>query len=186
MFCRNDFCSIGHRSMLVLRQRKGPASAPIAERPHGQGGLLMDPSFAAFTAGKQRETGRRFPRHARSVGRARTALRAQLGLWGVDQNVADTAVLLVSELVTNAVRHATVPPGREIGTWFALREGRLRLEVADANGDLPQPRTAGDEDESGRGLALVDALADEWGTYRRANGIGKCVWVTLKLPSERS
>lgn len=146
----------------------------------------MDPSLPALTAGRLREASRRFPRHARSVGRARTALRAQLGLWGVDQEVADTAVLLVSELVTNAVRHGKVSPGREIGTRFALREGALRLEVADANDDWPHPRIAGDDDESGRGLGLVDALADRWGTYRRAGGVGKCVWVELRLPPERS
>lgn len=145
----------------------------------------MDPSLPALTAGQQREASRRFPRHVKSVGRARTALRAQLGLWGVDQDVADTAVLLLSELVTNAVRHGKVPPGREIGTRFALRAEALRLEVADANDDLPHPRIAGEDDESGRGLALVDALADDWGTYRRANGIGKCVWVRLRLPPDR-
>lgn len=125
------------------------------------------------------------PRHRKSPGRARDILRIQLARWQVDSRTAETAVLLLSELVTNAVCHGRVPPGRRVGTRFTLDAGCLRLEVADANDDLPQPRTAGDDDESGRGLALVAALADGWGTYRRANGIGKCVWVTLKLPADR-
>lgn len=94
-------------------------------------------------------------------------------------------MLLLSELVTNAVCHGRVPPGRRVGTRLTLGGGCLRIEVADANDDLPLPRTAGEDDESGRGLALVDALADGWGTYRRAGGVGKCVWVELRLPAGR-
>ncbi|AKH86742.1 hypothetical protein AA958_13595 [Streptomyces sp. CNQ-509] len=112
-------------------------------------------------------------------------MRLQLARWQVDCRTAETAVLLLSELVTNAVCHGRVPPGRQIGTRFTLDAGCLRIEVADANDDLPHPRIAGEDDESGRGLALVDALADDWGTYRRANGIGKCVWVRLRLPPDR-
>ncbi|GAA2119308.1 ATP-binding protein [Streptomyces synnematoformans] len=127
-----------------------------------------------------------FARHPKSPGRARDVLRIQLARWQVDSRTAETAVLLLSELVTNAVRHGRVPPGRRVGTRFTLDTGALRIEVADANNDLPLPRIAGVDDESGRGLALVDALADDWGTYRRPNGIGKCVWVRLRLPSGRS
>lgn len=126
-----------------------------------------------------------FTRHPKSPGRARDALRIQLARWQVDGRTAETAVLLLSELVTNAVCHGRVPPGRRVGTRFTLEAGCLRIKVADANDDRPRPRTAGEDDEDGRGLALVDALADAWGTYRRANGIGKCVWVEIRLPSDR-
>ncbi|WP_326796632.1 ATP-binding protein [Streptomyces sp. NBC_01808] len=126
-----------------------------------------------------------FARHRKSPGRARDALRIQLARWQVDSRTAETAVLLLSELVTNAVCHGRVPPGRRVGTRLTLGGGCLRIEVADANDDLPLPRTAGEDDESGRGLALVDALADGWGTYRRAGGVGKCVWVELRLPAGR-
>ncbi|MFE6493935.1 ATP-binding protein [Streptomyces sp. NPDC057748] len=116
-----------------------------------------------------------FPRHRRSAGRARAALRQQLVEWKVDVDgePAETAVLLLSELVSNAVEHGRVSPGREIGTQFALCDSTLRVEVAAANNDLPKPRPAGIDDEDGRGLALVIALADRWGTCPRRNGIGK-------------
>ncbi|MET9659502.1 ATP-binding protein [Streptomyces sp. NPDC006510] len=130
------------------------------------------------------EARHRFPRHRRSAGRARAALRQQLIEWKIDDEPAETAVLLLSELVTNAVEHGRVSPGREIGTRFALYDSTLRVEVADANDDLPKPRPAGIDDEDGRGLALVIALADRWGTCPRRNGIGKAVWAELKLSSE--
>ncbi|MEV0278152.1 ATP-binding protein [Streptomyces sp. NPDC050610] len=129
------------------------------------------------------ESSQLFPRHRKSAGRARAALREQLAIWGITDEPAETAVLLLSELVTNAVEHGKTSPGREIGTRFGLYEGALRLEVADANDDLPVPRPAKDDDEDGRGLALVIALADRWGTCPRRDGIGKQVWVELKIPT---
>jgi anti-sigma regulatory factor (Ser/Thr protein kinase) len=56
----------------------------------------------------------RLPRHARSVGRARTLFREQAASWELPPDVTDTAELLLSELMTNAYRHAKVPAGREI------------------------------------------------------------------------
>ncbi|UXY29406.1 ATP-binding protein [Streptomyces sp. HUAS TT20] len=61
----------------------------------------------------------RLPRHARSVGRARALFREQATSWGLPQDVTDTAELLLSELMTNAYRHAEVPAGREI--WARSR-----------------------------------------------------------------
>jgi serine/threonine-protein kinase RsbW len=87
----------------------------------------------------------------------------------------DNAVLLVSELVTNAVRHArdthAIALDLEIGeTW-------LRIEVQDADPRWPHRRTPGRFDESGFGLVLVDALADTWGV--RDTATGKAVWAEL-------
>ncbi|MFE7117966.1 ATP-binding protein [Streptomyces sp. NPDC057654] len=144
---------------------------------------MSAPGEPAAIAPAVNEANHRFPRHRKSVGRARAALREQLAIWGVTDEPAETAVLLLSELVTNAVEHAKASPGREIGTRFGLYEGVLRLEVADANDDLPVPRPAADDDENGRGLALVSALADRWGTCPRRDGIGKRVWVELKIPT---
>jgi two-component sensor histidine kinase len=123
----------------------------------------------------------RFPRHPRSVGRAREMLRRCAGLTG---ETGAVAALLLSELVTNALRHGS-PPGREIAVTLHRAEGLLRLEVEDAGDRLPQPRTADPDldDECGRGLALVAALADDWGVVPR-RGPGKCVWVTLKVPGQ--
>ncbi|MGW1398744.1 ATP-binding protein [Streptomyces sp. NPDC002405] len=88
-------------------------------------------------------------------------------------------MLLLSELMTNAYRHAKAP-GREIRARCVLsEEGRLRVSVTDANDTLPTPREASPEDESGRGLALVETLANDWGAEPREAGIGKTVWFEL-------
>ncbi|MFB7575102.1 ATP-binding protein [Streptomyces sp. NPDC056165] len=123
----------------------------------------------------------RFPRDARSVGRARVLLREQATSWKLPEEVTETAVLLLSELMTNAYRHAKAP-GREIRARCVLsEEGRLRISVTDANDTLPTPREASPEDESGRGLTLVETLANDWGAEPRPGGIGKAVWFELEL-----
>ena len=127
----------------------------------------------------------RFPRHRRSVGRARQALRRQLAIWHVGDEVTEFAVLVLSELVTNAVNVET-PRGRKVGVRFVLADAESRVEVADASDELPVLGNAGDEDESGRGPALVEALADRWGVWgvKSRAGVGKAVWVLLVLPGE--
>ncbi|WP_329274659.1 ATP-binding protein [Streptomyces sp. NBC_01451] len=123
----------------------------------------------------------RFPRHRRSVGRARAALRHQLAIWHIDDaELADSAVLLLSELTTNAV-NAPTAPGRVIAVRFELAGAALRLEVSDVSDGQPRLRHAAGDDESGRGLALVEALADAWGTEPR-DTVGKVVWARLVLP----
>ncbi|MFZ4236535.1 ATP-binding protein [Streptomyces murinus] len=121
-----------------------------------------------------------FPRHRRNVGRARATLRQELAIWCVDAEIAYVATLLLSELVANAV-NARTPRGREIRVRFELSDLELRVEVADASDDQPVPRHAKDDDESGRGLALVEALADRWGVEPRSP-VGKVVWAVLTLP----
>ncbi|WP_351234029.1 ATP-binding protein [Streptomyces sp. NPDC002133] len=123
----------------------------------------------------------RLPRHPRSAGRARAFLAEQAKQWKLPDDTTDTAVLLVSELVANACRHARVPPGREVWTRCELRDGTLRVEVSDASDVLPRPREAAPDDESGRGLALVAALADAWGAHPRACGFGKTVWFEMSV-----
>lgn len=121
-----------------------------------------------------------FARHPRSVRRARTLLAEQAREWKVPDAAAETAVLLLSELVTNALRHAGCAPGREIWTRFAVRDDdSLRIEVSDACVVLPHPRHASPDDETGRGLALVDALAARWGAEPRECGVGKTVWFEI-------
>lgn len=112
------------------------------------------------------------------VGRARRLVRAQLRRWGFEPLV-ETVELLVSELVTNAVRHAH-------GDRLALRLVRsdvLQCEVEDAEHTLPNLLSAGPDDEFGRGLAVVSALSKEWGAAR--TGEGKSVWFELPLPRGR-
>lgn len=122
----------------------------------------------------------RLPRHARSVGRARTLLREQATSWKLPDEVTETAVLLLSELMTNAYRHAKVPAGREIRARCILKADRLHIAVTDANDTLPTPHNAAPDAESGRGLTLVAVLADDWGTEPRPGGYGKTVWFELQ------
>lgn len=117
----------------------------------------------------------RFPLDPAQVGRARTVVREQLHDWGLAKQ-ADAAGLMVSELVTNAVRHARRNP-------VALRLVRgdtLLCEVEDDDHELPTLLSAGPGDEAGRGLRVVSALAREWGTSR--SEAGKSVWFELTLP----
>ncbi|MFF2041700.1 ATP-binding protein [Kitasatospora sp. NPDC058170] len=124
-----------------------------------------------------------FPRHPRSAGRARVQLLRQAFLWHVPDEATEIAMLLLSELVTNACRHARAPRDRLVGVRCLLLDpALLRVEVTDASEDLPQPRRSAPDDESGRGLELVTALADSWGAHLRGDGyIGKTVWFQLKL-----
>jgi len=123
----------------------------------------------------------RLPRHARSVGRARLLFREQARSWELSHEVTDTAELLLSELMTNAYRHAKVPAGREIWARAILTEDRLRVLVADASDALPAPRSGSVEEDSGRGLALVELLAEAWGAQAREGGVGKSVWFEVIL-----
>jgi two-component sensor histidine kinase len=102
-------------------------------------------------------------------------LVSNLDTWGL-AHLADTAALLVSELMTNSVRHARRPCGRLIGTRFERLESGVRIEVHDANDSRPERREVSAEEESGRGLVLVDALTGgHWGVSAR-DGVGKMVW----------
>ncbi|MEU4092777.1 ATP-binding protein [Streptomyces sp. NPDC026673] len=125
-----------------------------------------------------------FSRHPRSVGRARARLREQAEVWGLPPDAVETAVLLLSELMSNAVRHARVPPDRRIAARAALASGVLRVEVCDAGDGLPVPRRVSASDESGRGLALVETLADAWNVQPRPYGIGKAVWFELRVTKQ--
>ncbi|WP_431945404.1 SpoIIE family protein phosphatase [Actinacidiphila sp. bgisy167] len=108
------------------------------------------------------------------VRRARALTREQLALWGL-QALSDLAELLVSELVTNALRVAS----HEVSLRL-MRVGKLLVEVSDDDHNLPQLRRADADDEKGRGLALVSNLSRRWGTSRKA--VGKVVWFELPLP----
>ena len=110
---------------------------------------------------------------------ARQATRAAMAAWRLGY-LADSAVLLVSELVTNAVMHAR-PDAAGIVPGTVLRleygDGWLRIEVHDTSPNHPRPRIPDWLDESGFGLMLVDALAAKWGVQQTAQG--KAVWAEL-------
>ena len=112
---------------------------------------------------------------AQAPGLARQATHEALAAWRVT-HLEETAVLLVSELVTNAVRHASTD-GSALVLRLEAAGGWLRIEVHDADPRMPQPRTPDMLDESGFGFVLLDALADKWGV--RESTIGKAVWAEL-------
>ncbi|WP_328563767.1 ATP-binding protein [Streptomyces coelicoflavus] len=122
------------------------------------------------------------PRGARL---ARLFVSHCLNAWGhpYDGRVNETLTLITAELCANAVTHGRVP-GRDFHVRLAAeREGeRLRLEVSDTRAErrpvLVSP--AETDTESGRGLLLVTALADDWGVTDRRGGPGKTVWASLR------
>ncbi|MEU0742131.1 SpoIIE family protein phosphatase [Streptomyces sp. NPDC006134] len=116
------------------------------------------------------------PREPRSVGRAREHTRERLLAWGLEPLV-DTTELLVSELVTNALRYGE----GEIRLRLLL-DRTLVCEVWDSGLVQPRRRRARDTDEGGRGLQLVGLLSAAWGSRRTPRG--KTVWFELPLPGD--
>ncbi|MFC9591226.1 ATP-binding protein [Streptomyces sp. NPDC056944] len=108
------------------------------------------------------------------VGRARRWARSRLAGSGIgdDEPLADTLVLLISELVTNAVVHTGCPA--VLRMLFPAEGSGVRVEVADTSDRPPRPRHAEGDDTNGRGLELVDGLADRWGW--QPEGAGKSIW----------
>ena len=105
---------------------------------------------------------------------ARRAIRRQLAEWGVPDS-SPVVELLVTELVTNAMRHAHGMI--RFTLWY--EEGLLRGEVEDANPEPPRLLAIRRDDEQGRGLQLVERLSCCWGSTRTA--AGKAVWFELPV-----
>lgn len=108
-----------------------------------------------------------------AVPAARRQIQAALRAWAVPADPADV-VLLTSELVTNAVRHAGGPV---ITLVVSCSRGQVRVDVHDPSSVLPEVADVPPDAESGWGLHLVASLADEWGYYRTP--AGKAVYFTL-------
>ncbi|MFJ2033336.1 ATP-binding protein [Streptosporangium sp. NPDC087985] len=111
---------------------------------------------------------------ASSASTARRLIRAQLADWGYDEQ-SEIAELLVSELVTNALLHGWGEPVLTLSS----QDGTLRCEVEDENPAPPRVAGESEDDESGRGMLLVDLLSHSWGTGHPRRGAGKAVWFEL-------
>jgi anti-sigma regulatory factor (Ser/Thr protein kinase) len=96
--------------------------------------------------------------------------------WGLTPKMTEDAVLLVSELVGNAVRHTGA---RTFGLRMRRRRGWLRIEVRDPSRGLPCLMPVQDMDVSGRGLFLVDKLSDRWGVDLLPRG--KTTWFEMRV-----
>ncbi|KOV64670.1 SpoIIE family protein phosphatase [Streptomyces sp. MMG1121] len=118
------------------------------------------------------------PSDPEALVQARHMIRAAVRAWGARER-ADDIELVADELITNALLHTE---GSAIVTLRALDDSdrRLRIEVEDSSSALPRRREAGEDGVSGRGLLLVDLLADVWGV--EARGGGKAVWCEFLVP----
>ncbi|WP_329292851.1 ATP-binding SpoIIE family protein phosphatase [Streptomyces sp. NBC_01455] len=110
----------------------------------------------------------------RVVATARTLAQHQLTLWGIDEETAYTAEMIVSELVTNAVRYGTPPLRLQL-----IKDRTLTCEVHDGNPLAPRLRHAKTIDEGGRGMFIIAQLAQHWGV--RYSLDGKTVWAEQTL-----
>ena len=117
------------------------------------------------------------PGEPADAGDARRLVTRTLREWRLD-HLQDTAALLVSEVVTNAVLHARTRLALEL----ERRGSTVRVTVSDRSERLPQPRRADPEAGTGRGLGLVASLATAWGTAPGAEPWRKDVW--FELPTD--
>ena len=115
------------------------------------------------------------PRVAESVARARSLLRSALEQHPLSDAGTERSLLAISELVTNAVLHAEA----ELILKIAASAEGVQVELADGSPEPPVLRIAAPDEVGGRGLAIVDAVADDWGVRPDPDGGGKVVWFRL-------
>ncbi|WP_256103711.1 ATP-binding protein [Streptomyces sp. ODS05-4] len=125
------------------------------------------------------------PHGPAGVGAARRRMREELGTGGVAATVVDDAVLVLSELLSNSCRHGRPLGQREIGegdvraAWSVDDQGALTVEVTDGGGPTrPVPATPSVTARGGRGLNIIDSLAQRWGVRDGASG-EVTVWVVI-------
>ena len=114
---------------------------------------------------------------------ARRRVRDAIRSWQVPVDL-DAALLLTSELVTNAVRHEAGQRAQAVVLAIACSRGRLRVDVHDTSRSLPAVAEVPADAETGRGLLLVETLSDEWGFYRTP--AGKAVYFTLAFEPDKA
>ncbi|MDI3402878.1 ATP-binding SpoIIE family protein phosphatase [Streptomyces cavernicola] len=168
----------------------GPSShystGPLADRREDDIAVVLL-CRAAVAAGEAAGTTTAAPRLRRSlltvkqaeperIAGARQQLRELLHDWAEPEQV-DSAVLMVSEMITNVLVHTDGDALLLVEAQGEVGERRLRVEVADSSDELPHKRHPGELASSGRGLVLMELLADAWGVTPR--GEGKSIWFEL-------
>ncbi len=134
--------------------------------------VTLPGSGMATVAQDDRRVSRWLPLDPTSAGAARRFVADVLPQWELP-DLTDSVSLLVSELVTNAVLHTT----GDVEVAMQHLPDRLRVEVSDESERLPAPRSADEEDTGGRGLLILEVLAQDWGIDLR--GAGKAVWFEI-------
>ncbi|GAB3106949.1 hypothetical protein GCM10027055_01840 [Janibacter alkaliphilus] len=126
----------------------------------------------------------RAPWQADSVPLVREAVASDLAARGVSEQVVGEAELVVTELVTNSLRHARPLPDHTVRIHWKARNDNVEVEVSDAGGDtVPAPAARAVWATSGRGLRIVRSLAHEWGVTQDEKQVN--VWAALGGPSRR-
>jgi anti-sigma regulatory factor (Ser/Thr protein kinase) len=121
------------------------------------------------------------PFTASSVGVARRRLVSDLLKAGIYGSAVSDAALVISELLSNALRHAAPLPGSSIRVAWRLDAGSVRVSVSDGGGPtLPEPGQATQAATGGRGLRIVERLSRRWGT--RSDDEGMTVWAEVEVP----
>jgi DNA-binding NarL/FixJ family response regulator len=177
---------------IVLVSGHDPADLRTASRSAGAVGYLTKETPARRLAAELHalvglveaveellsEASQRFDQDAQSARAARRFVGQVLTGWDDEEgDLTDTVTLLVSELVTNAVVHAS----SDVEVLVRLTATAARIEVTDTSAAAVVPRDAAFDEDSGRGLALVGSLAQRWGV-RAAPGGGKTVWFEVNRP----
>jgi len=161
-----------------------PVSHGVSGQQHGYRALNRETFYRGGPGGS--DPARRFDRDVEieleldsgptAAAEARTAVSVLDGK--ADPQVLEDVRLLVSEVVTNSIRHADSPSGATVGLKLAADPGVVRVEVTDTGpGFEPRPRTASAMEAGGWGLHLVDRLATRWGVDRRARSR---VWFEIR------
>ncbi|MBW1601536.1 ATP-binding protein [Streptomyces sp. JJ66] len=157
-----------------------PGGPPSPEDPQRPGSVQRRDSAqgnALDLLGDPSQTEVRFRNRPESAGMARRLAAAVLhGQWRLPGSVTDDGVLLVSELVGNAVRHTGA---HDFGLRMFRRRGWIRVEVRDPSRGLPCLLPMRELDTTGRGLWLVDRLADRWGVDLLPRG--KTTWFEIRV-----
>jgi anti-sigma regulatory factor (Ser/Thr protein kinase) len=136
---------------------------------------MAAPAVSDHASAGSREARTALPGEAASASAARRFVAAELRQAGLD-GLADTALLLVSELVANAVLHAHT----DLVVVVRVDTERVTVEVHDGVADAPSPKRYSTLSGTGRGLVLVEGLADGWGVEPTHGG--KFVWFELARP----
>jgi len=122
------------------------------------------------------------PHERTSVRAARHALAADLAAAGVPEDASQDAMLVLSELVTNAIKHAAPLPSGEITVRWQVRDDLLHIEITDGGaGTRPHASVASLSSLGGRGLDIVRRVSAEWGVREGEDGV--TVWA--EVPRER-
>ncbi|WP_410536361.1 ATP-binding protein [Streptomyces sp. KL2] len=165
----------------TARTASAPGEEPAPAIPGGGlggTGSLGEPAGSADTAGFGDPAAAevRLPNRPESARTARRLVRSVLlTRWGLPEALTEDTVLLVSELVGNAVRHTGA---QSLGLRLRRQPGRIRVEVRDPSRGLPCLLPVHELDVSGRGLFLVDHLSDRWGVDLLP--LGKTTWFELR------